>query len=139
MKQARVTAPFIALARRNVVVAPGRVLRIGGLVVQALVRLALSIMMPGVDDFVRQQIFVLLDSADDGTKVCATPTSGRGAGSAQGEPLPAVTLNDDVLRMPLVDSAKRDLMGLVVRFDVLDDACHSLAPSHRLSASRAGT
>ena len=80
--------------------------------------------MPGVDDFVRQPIFVLLDVADHGTKVCATPTSGRGAGGSEGEPLTAVTLNDDVLWMPLVDSAKRNLMGFVVCCDVFDDSRH---------------
>jgi hypothetical protein len=39
-----------------------------------------------------------------------------------------------VLGMPLVDSAEGDLVGLVVRFYVLDDSRHSLIPFHRLSA-----
>ena len=52
--------------------------------------------MPGVDAFVRQPTFVLLDLADDGAVVCATPTtSSRGAGGSEGEPLTAVTLNDE--------------------------------------------
>ena len=31
----------------------------------------------------------------------------------------AVALNDEVLRMPLVDSTERDFEGAVVRFDAL--------------------
>jgi hypothetical protein len=98
-----------------------------------------GVVVPGVDAFVRQPSFVLLDVADDAAVVCAAPTSSRGAGGSEGEPLPAVTLNDDVLRMPLVASAKRDFMGLVVRFDVFDDSRHSPASSYRLNASREGS
>ena len=94
-----------------------------------LVLLFLGIVMPGVDVFVRQTSFVLLDLADECAVVGATPTSARGAGSGQADPLTAVTLNDDVPRMPFVASAERDLMGLVVRFDVLNDPGHSLVPS----------
>ena len=78
----------------------------------------------------------MVDAVDDGIKVCATLTSARGAGGSEGEPLPAVTLNDDVLRMLLVGSAERDLMGLVVRFNVFDDSRHSPASSYRLIATR---
>ena len=117
-------------ARRNVVVAPGRILAISSLVLPMLFLLLLGVVMPGVNALIRQPTFSLLDVADEGAVVCAaSTTSGRGAGGSEGEPLPAVTLNDDVLRMPLVDSAKRDLMGLVVRFDVLNDPGHLLVPS----------
>jgi hypothetical protein len=47
--------------------------------------------------------------------------------------LAAVALNDGVGRMPLVDPAEGDLVGLVVRFDVLDNLGHSLALSRRLT------
>ena len=94
--------------------------------------------MPGVDAFVRQTSFVLLDLADEGAVVAATQTSARGAGGGQGAPLTAVTLNDDLLRMPLVDSAKRDLVGLVVRFSAFDDSRHSRASSYRLNAAKEG-
>ena len=91
--------------------------------------LLLGVVMPRVDAFVRQPSFLLLAVVDDGTKVCATLTSGRGAGGSEGEPFPAATLNDDVPRMPFLASAERDLMGLVVRFDVLNGPGHSLVPS----------
>src|SRR5215208_5939817 len=119
----------IPQARRNVVVAPRRILSISSLVLAMLLLLLLGVVMPRVDAFVRQPSFVLLDVVDDGSKVCATPTGAPGAGGSLGEPLAAVTLNDDVLRMPVVASAERDLMGLVVRFDVLNDPGHSLVPS----------
>ncbi len=98
-----------------------------------LFRLLLGIVKPGVADPIRQPTFSLLDVADDGTMVCAAPTSGRGAGGGQGEPLTADTFEDDVLRMPFVDPAERDLVGLVVRFDVFDNLGHSLALSRRLT------
>jgi hypothetical protein len=102
--------------------------------------LLLGVVMPGVDACVRQSTFSLLDVADEGAVVCVAPTtSGRGAAGSEGEPLPAVTLNDDVLRMPLVDSAERDLMGLVVRFSVFDDSRNSPASSYRLNATREGS
>ena len=101
-----------------------------------LVLLFLGIVMPGVDAFVRHTTFVLLVLADEGAVVAATPTSGRGAGGGQREPLPAITLNYGVLRMPLVDSAKRDLVGLVVRFNAFDDSRHSRASSYRLNAAK---
>ena len=104
-----------------------------------LVLLFLDVVMPGVDAFVRQTSFVLLDLADEGAVVAATPTtSARGAGGGQGVPLTAVTLNDDLLGMPLVDSAKRDLVGLVVRFSAFDDSRHSRASSYRLNAAKEG-
>ena len=102
--------------------------------------LLLGVVMPGVDACVRQPTFSLLDVTDEGAVICVAPTtSGRGAGGSEGEPLPAVTLNDDVLRMPLVDSAERDLMGLVVRFSVFDDSRNSPASSYRLNATREGS
>ena len=44
---------IIPQACRNVVVAPGRILRISGLISQVLLRLLLGIVMPGVLDFLR--------------------------------------------------------------------------------------
>ena len=82
---------------------------------------------------------MLLDLADEGAVVAATPTSVRGAGGGQGGPLTAVTLNDDLLRIPLVDSAKRDLVGLVVCFNAFDDSRHLRASSYRLNAAKEGS
>jgi hypothetical protein len=70
----------IPQARRNVVVAPGRILSISSLVLAMLLLLLLGVVMPRVDAFVRQPSFVLLDVVDDGSKVCATPTGAPGAG-----------------------------------------------------------
>ena len=126
----------ISQARCNVVVAPGRILSISSLVLMVLFLLFLGVVVPGVDAFVRQTTFVLLDLADEGAGVAATPTSRRGAGGGQRESVPAITLNYDVLRMPLVDSAKRDLVGLVVRFNFFDDSRHCPASSYRLNAAK---
>jgi len=101
--------------------------------------LLLGIMMPGVDGLVREPIFMHLDVADDVTMVCTTPTSSRGTGGGQGKPLAAVTHQGDGRRVPLIGPAKGGFVDLVVRFDVLDDPRHSLAPSNRLSAARAGS
>ncbi len=56
-----------------------------------------------------------------------------------GRLLTAVALEDGVLRMPLVDPAKRDLVGLVVRFSAFDDSRHSRASSYRLNAAKEGS
>src|SRR5215203_1309347 len=70
---------IIPPARRNVVVAPGRILAISSLVLPMLLLLLLGVVMPRVDAFVRQPSFVLLDIVHDGSKVCATPTGAPGA------------------------------------------------------------
>ncbi len=129
----------IPQARRNVVVAPGRILSISSLVLVVLFLLFLGVVMPGVDAFVRQTTFVLLDLADEAAMVAAAASSGRGADGGQGESLSAVTLNDNMLWMPLVDSAKRDLVGLVVRFSGFDDSSHSPASSYRLNVANEGS
>src|SRR5215218_9512199 len=72
----------IPQARRNVVVAPGRILSISSLVLAMLLLLLLGVVMPRVDAFVRQPTFVLLDVVHDGSKVCATPTGAPGAGGS---------------------------------------------------------
>src|SRR5215211_6675538 len=71
---------IISQARRNVVVAPGRILRINGLVLSMLLLLLLGVVMPRVDAFVQQPSFLLLDVVDDGSKVCATLTGAHGTG-----------------------------------------------------------
>ena len=73
---------IISQARRNVVVAPGRILAINGLVLPMLLLLLLGVVMPRVDAFVRQPTFVLLDVVHDGSKVCATPTGAPGTGGS---------------------------------------------------------
>jgi hypothetical protein len=60
------------------------------------------------------------------------PTAG-GYGAGELKPLATVALKDDMRLMPLVDPAEGDLVGLVVRFDVLDNLGHSLALSRRLT------
>jgi hypothetical protein len=98
--------------------------------VLVLLCLLLAVVKPGVAGLIWQPTFVLLDIADDGAMVSATPaTSGRGAGGSQGEPLATIALDDDLLRAPLIGPAEGDLMGLVVRLDALDNLGHLLAPS----------
>ncbi len=60
------------------------------------------------------------------------PTAG-GHGVTERKPLATVALKDDMRLMPLVGPTERDLVGLVVRFDVLDNLGHSLALSRRLT------
>ena len=60
------------------------------------------------------------------------PTAG-GYGAGELKPLATVALKDDMRLMPLVDPGEGDLVGLVVRFDVLDNLGHSLALSRRLT------
>ncbi len=60
------------------------------------------------------------------------PTAG-GYGAGELKPLAAVALKDDMRLMPLVGPTEGDLVGLVVRFDVLDNLGHSLALSRRLT------
>src|SRR5829696_4025412 len=69
---------IISQARRNVVVAPGRILAINGFVLPMLLLLLLGVVLPRVDAFVRHPSFLLLDVVDDGSKVCATPTGAYG-------------------------------------------------------------
>ncbi len=61
----------------------------------------------------------------------ATKAGGYGAGELK--PLATVALKDDMRLMPLVGPTERDLVGLVVRFDVPDNLGHSLALSCRLT------
>src|SRR5215203_2239510 len=69
---------IISQARRNVVVAPGRIIAINGFVLPMLLLLLLGVVLPRVDAFVRHPSFLLLDVVDDGSKVCATPTGAYG-------------------------------------------------------------
>ena len=60
------------------------------------------------------------------------PTAG-GHGAGERKPLATVALKDDMRLMPLVGPTEGDLVGLIVRFDVLDNLGHSLALSRRLT------
>jgi hypothetical protein len=100
----------------------------GGLVPQVLFCSFSSVMVPGMGDVVPQPAFLLPDVVDDGTMVGAAPAAGCGAGAGQSPLLAAITLEDDMTWVPLVGLAERDLAALVVRFDALDDPCHSLNP-----------
>ena len=114
---------------RNIVVAPGRALRVSGLVLQPLVSPRLGIVEPGVGEFVRQTAFSLLDVVDEATKVgAAATTGGCAADSGKDQLLAAIALDGDVRRIPLVDLAERDFAGLVVRFDALYDLRHRVLP-----------
>jgi hypothetical protein len=52
---------FILHARRNLVVAPGRALRISSLVSLVLILLAMEIVVPRVDILVAQMLFSVVD------------------------------------------------------------------------------
>ena len=100
----------------------------GGLVPQVLFCSFSSVVVPGMGDVVPQSAFLFPDVVDGGTVVGAAPAAGCGAGAGQSALLAAITLEDDITWVPLVGLAKRDLAALVVRFDALDDPCHSLNP-----------
>src|SRR5215204_929182 len=116
---------------RNIVVTPGRAFRISGLVPRALPSPRLSIVEPGVGEPVRQMAFSFLNVVDEVAVEGATPTGGFGAGRGKDQLLAAVALEGDVRRMPLVDLAERDFVGLITRFDSFDDMRHRPVPSCR--------
>jgi hypothetical protein len=89
----------------------------------------LGIVEPRVGELVRQMAFALLDVVDEATEVgVASTTGGYGAGSTKDQLLAAIARESDIRRMPLVDLPERDLTGLVVRIDALDDLRHGLVP-----------
>jgi hypothetical protein len=118
----------VHVPRCNIVIAPRRFLAVSSLVLLVLFRPLFRIVMPGVEGLIGQLPLPFLDFANGRSVLGATPTDGCGTGGAQGESLAALALKYDVLRMPLVTLAERDLTALVVRFDVLDDPLHLLTP-----------
>jgi hypothetical protein len=115
----------------NIVVAPGGAFRISGLVQHALPCPRSSIVEPGMGKPVRQMAFSFLDVVDEVAEMGAAPADGYGAGRGEDQLLAAVALEGDIRRMPLVDLAERDFVGLVTRFDSFDDVRHRLVPSCR--------
>jgi hypothetical protein len=80
-----------------------------------LVLLALLIVVPGVFSLIRQPLFSIADVVDYGAVIDTTSkTGGCGTGATKGELLTVAALNDDLLRMPLVATAGRNLVDLVV-------------------------
>jgi hypothetical protein len=68
--------------------------------------------------------------------ICAALTGGVDTGTTgQGQLLAAVTRKGDRGRVPLIGPAKGGFIDLVVPFEPLGDARHSLTPSHRLTPS----
>ena len=61
--------------RRNIVVTPGRALRISGLILFVLVCPLFGVVEPGVGELIRQTAFSLFDVVDEGiAEVGAAPT-----------------------------------------------------------------
>jgi hypothetical protein len=116
---------------RNIVVTPGRAFRISGLVQLALPCPRSSIVEPGMGNPVRQMAFSFLDVVDEVAEMGAAPADACGAGCGKDQLLTAVALEGDVRRMPLVDLAEHDFVGLVTRFDSFDDMHHRPVPSCR--------
>src|SRR5215204_531140 len=116
---------------RNIVVTPGRAFGISGLVPRALPCPRLRIIEPGVGEPVRQITFSFLDGVDDVAMMGAAPAGDCGAGRGKDQLLAAVALEGNVRRMPLVDLAERDFVGLITRFDSFDDMRHRPVPSCR--------
>jgi hypothetical protein len=118
------------VGRRNIGVTPWGALRISGLVPRALSRSRLGVVGPGAGEFLRHAAFSLFEVADGVAEAGVAPTGVYGAGGGKDQLLAAVALERDLGGMPLVDLAKRDLAGLVARFDALDDLLrHSFTPS----------
>jgi hypothetical protein len=95
---------------------------------QVLFCLLSSVVMPGMGGVVPQPAFPLLDVADDGAVIGATPAAGCGAGAGQSQLFAAITLENDITRVPLVGPAERNLATLVVGLDTLYYPYHSLNP-----------
>ena len=64
--------------------------------------------MPRVRGLLPQPTFSHLDVADDGAVVGAAPAVGYGAGTGQSQLLAAIALEDDITRMPLIDTQSAD-------------------------------
>jgi len=84
-----------------------------------------------VGEPVWQTAFSLMDVSNEAAEVGTAPAGGYGAGRGKDGLLAAVALEGDVRRMPLIKLAEHDLVGLVARFDALDDVRHRLIPSCR--------
>src|SRR5919112_1471004 len=99
----------VHVPRCNIVIAPGRFLGVSSRVLLVLFRPLFRIVMPGVEGLIGQLPLPFLGFANGPSVLGATPTGGCGTGGAQGESLAALALKYDVLRMPLVTLAERDL------------------------------